>query len=96
MKIDNLCRVLREFRDNGPMTRQDAAALLEVSEDTVWHWFAKLNAWGLIRPCGTTGRQQKFELAPAAHPLGTPYIRRGQRECAESIGAKRLDETPSA
>lgn len=93
MKIDNLCRVLREFRDNGPMTRQEAAALLEVSEDTVWHWFAKLNAWGLIKPCGTTGRQQKFALAPQDQPLGTPYVRRGKRESDQPIGAIRLKDS---
>lgn len=86
MKIDNLCRVLRELRDTGPLTRQDAALVLEVSEDTVWHWFAKLAAWGLIRPCGTTGRQQLFELAPRDFPLGTPYVRRGKRECGKPTG----------
>ena len=90
MKIDNLCRALREFRDNGPMTRQDAAALLGVSEDTVWHWFAKLVAWGLIRPRGTTGRQQIFELAPPDHPLGTPYVRKGRRESPAPTGRSAI------
>ena len=72
-----MCQVLRELRDVGPATRQDLAATLDVSDNTLWHWVAMLAGWGLIRPCGRKGNAVIYELAPPGQPLGTPYVRKG-------------------
>lgn len=75
MRLILFAALIREFRDNGAMTRRELADIMERSADSVWHWTRTLEAEGVLVQVGMKGQAKLWDLAPKGTRQKAPYIR---------------------